>query len=184
VNYSFHKHGVIHPKAEVRADGWSSTIGTLHKYGWEIEFSKSYEYDGVSVYLRNPSKNMVGTCNIDGMQIHSTYGNAGPLVYMDEQILLKADLYRQIQRPKLELFSMDVGRPTRPLDAMRGEEHEWDLYTADKQETEIIVTPEKVPMLLEEIRKAQAPKAKEIIHSQHRREYQKLEAKATILAFG
>ena len=85
--------------------------------------------------------------------------------------------------PRVELYSMDIGAPIQPLERMVGGDHEWMIYTADR-ESEIIVTPEKVPMLLEEIRKAQAPRAKEILLSQRKREYQELETKAKILSFG
>lgn len=180
-NYSH----VLDPFAEIRADGWKSDIGTLVQHGWEIELQDRQEFDACELYLRNPSKNMVGHCRLDKLNPKFAPSSKGTMIaYMDEQILLQATMHREMHIPKMELFSVEVGRPTRPIESMTGQEYEWDMYTADKQETEIIVTPEKVPFLLEAIREAQMPRAKEIIHSQHRREYQKLEAKATILAFG
>lgn len=183
MSFSIPRHGVIHPLAEVRAGGWTSSIDELRRYGWVIEYSEVPMSDRLNIYFRNPSKNMVGSCYVDYDHIQNAMGREGILLYLDEQILLEMETSRQIHMPSAELFELDVGKPMRSVDTLQGDNNDWVLYTADKQRTEIIVTPEKIPMLLAEIRKAQEPRAKEIIHSQHRREYQKLEAKATILSF-
>ena len=183
-NYRSEYSHILDPFAEIRADGWKSDIGTLVQHGWEVELQDRHEFDACELYLRNPSKNMVGHCRLDNHHSKFVQGHSGMIAYMDEQILLQASMHREMQIPQMDLYSVGVGRPTIPIERMTGKEYEWQMYTADKQETEIIVTPEKVPFLLEAIREAQMPRAKEIVHSQHRREYQKLEAKATILAFG
>lgn len=172
---------LIHPQAEIYAGGWKSDVGTLTRYGWVVELQKeAHLYDSCVLYVRNPSKHMVGRCTIENLHMKQYETHYGAVAYMDEQILVKADMYRDMQIPRMELWEVGV--------AEVHNEHarvvDLQMYTPDKQETEIIVTPEKVGMLLEKIREAQVPKAKKIIHNQHKRDYQKLEAKATILAFG
>ena len=172
---------ILHPAAEIYAGGWRSDIGTLVRYGWKIDLQEDPgSYDAYKLYVRNPDKGMVGTCTIENLHIQQFQGQWGAIAYMDEQLLIRTEMHREMQIPQATLYEVGVGivheHPS-------GELH-WQMYTPDKQETEIIVTPEKIPRIMEEILKAQMPRAKEIIHSQRRREYQKLEAKATILAFG
>ena len=175
--------GVINPLTKVVADGWESNLGTLHRFGWKTEFFEDIARQSFNILFRNPTKRMVGRCSLDFLNVWDTYSPHGPLVYLDEQLLIKADMYREIEIPRVELFELHVGKPMMPIESLRGNSGEWKIYTSDAQETEIIVTPERVPMLLEEIRKAQMPRAKELIHSQHRREYRELETKAKILSF-
>ena len=89
-----------------------------------------------------------------------------------------------MQIPRVELYEAEVGIPRLPTYSMEGDDNDWMIYSADRQSESIIVTPESVPMLLEEIRKAQLPRAKEILHSQRKREVPEIQTMAKILAFG
>lgn len=110
-------------------------------------------------------------------------GTDMPIAYMDERVLMRAELYQEMRVPKAELYSVDIAEPISPVHMLSGGDNEWMMYTPDTSNN-IIVTPDKVPMLLEEIRKAQEPRAKEIIHSQMKRESRIIRTEAKILSFG
>jgi len=179
---SYREHDwIIHPAVEVHAGGWKSDVGTLTRHGWMVELQKNVDnyHDSITLYFRNPNKYMVGKCIISDLHMKQYETQWGAVAYLDEQILVKADMYREMQIPQTALHEVGVGEAYHTS----GYHAEFQMYSPSKQETEIIVTPEKVGELLEKIREAQAPRAKEIIHSQHKRDYRKLEARATILAF-
>ena len=175
---------IVHPGAKIVADGWYSDVVTLQRSGWLIE--TSYQYDRMStvLYIRNPSKFMTGRCYIDEGYIQMMAGRGTPIAYMDQTVLLRAELYQEMRIPKMDLYQVEVGEPMCNPSCTSMADNEWMMYTADKDSTDIIVTPESVPMLLEEIRKAQMPRAKEILHSQRKREVPEIQTMAKILAFG
>lgn len=174
---------ILHPAIRIEASGWQTTIGSLNQHGWKIEMQ--YYPDRLShvFYLRNPSKFMTGMCHITDEYVQVLAGGQYPIAYMDERVLLRAEFYERIHIPQVELHSVDVGEPMSPYMVSNNAE-DWMIYTADNNQTEIIVSPDKVSMLLEQIREAQDPRAKEIIHSQHRRESFGIQTEAKILAFG
>ena len=181
-NYS--SRHIIHPGTRVEADGWHSDVITLQRSGWLIEVEYAVDMMATVFYMRNPSKHMVGRCYIDDGHIQRMYGSNSPIAYMDQSVLLKADMYKELMVPKMDLQQVEVGEPMMDPAYHYGRDIEWMIYTADNNATDIIVTPESVPRLLEEIRKAQMPRAKEILHSQRKREAPEIQTMAKILAFG
>jgi hypothetical protein len=152
--------------------------------GWRIEAQFDHQYLRHNFYMRSPTVDMVGRCYITAEDMEVVNGGDYPIAYMDERILIKADLYTQMQIPRGEVVNVDIGVPVIHPSQMRGEDHEWMIYTADQQGTELIITPEKIPEIMKLIVEAQEPRAREIIHSQRQREFPKLQTKAKILAFG
>lgn len=188
---SYDPQWIIHPRTEIIADGWRSTAGELIHHGWHFEKQYQMEYLATIVLIRNPSSGMVGRTRIADESMHRQdyYPTYPPYMLFDEQLVLKAELYKEMQIPQGEVYEVRVGECMRSPDCIRGtrelDESIFRWYTPDNKDTqEIIVTPDKVPMLLEEIRKAQEPRAKEILSSQRKRDMQELSTKAKILSFG
>lgn len=174
---------ILNPHIVVHADGWQTTLGELSKRGWFVEMMYEPQYMAQRFVLRNPSKYMTGSCHIEDEYVQMIQGTSQPIAYMDERVLVRAEFYQEMRVPKAEVFSVDIAEPIRPPYDLRGDDNEWMMYTPDNSNS-IIVTPDKVPMLLEEIRKAQEPRAKEIIHSQMKRDSRVIKTEAKILSFG
>jgi hypothetical protein len=176
-------NSIINPRVVVQADGWHSTIGELTQYGWTIELAEDPYVRSHQLYMRNPSKGMVGRCMLtdEYLQVFPML-NGKPICYMDERLLIRAEMYQEMRVPRAEIYPVQVGElkqyPHQELC-----ESDWIIYSSTAEAPEIIVTPEKVPMLLEAIREAQEPRAKELLHSQRKRELRELETKAKILTF-
>lgn len=174
---------ILNPHIAVHADGWQTTIGELSRRGWLVEMMYEPYTEAQRFMLRNPSKYMTAGCHIEDDYLQMIQGTSQPIAYLDERVLIKAEFYQEMRIPKAEIWSVDVAEPIRPVSDLRGEDSEWRMYTPDSGSS-IIVTPDKVPMLLEEIRKAQEPRAKEIIHSQMKRDSRLIKTEAKILSFG
>lgn len=164
-------------------------MGELHHNGWYIELAHEPEYRAYRLLLRNPTRGMVGGCRItDEYLMMIPRRDHLPLVYLDEQLLVKAEFFREMQLPKMDVFTVDVAEPmTNPMHMVGRDDlrHEWMIYTPDNNGQDIIVTPDKVPMLLEQIVAAQEPRAKEIMASQYKRErLGSMRTTAKILTFG
>lgn len=179
VNYK----NILNPYIKVEADGWVTTIGDLSRKGWLVETIYEHNYMAQRFVLRNPSKYMTGTCHIEDEYIQMCQGSGLPIAYMDERVLIRAEFYQEIRLPRAEVHQVDIAEPIAPVHTLKGDDKEWMLYTPDNSSS-VIVTPDKVPYLLEEIRKAQEPRAKEIIHSQMKRESRIVKTEAKILSFG
>ena len=184
---------VIDPSTRIYCDGWESTAYSLVQNGWYMEKQYDQMYMATRFVMRNPSKCMVAQCMIEEerYQNHpSMYSQGTPILYFNgEALLIKAEMYKELKIPVGELQEIKVGEPMCDPSMYRGlreyDESMWRYYTpsGDKDTQELIVTPDKIPMLLDEIRKAQEPAARENIMSQHKRGLTELKTKAKILAF-
>lgn len=144
--------------------------------------------------MRNPSKYMTACIMIDEYRNSnhpSRYMQETPYMYFgSEDLLLRAEMYKEMEIPKVELQEVWVGEAIAPPDRYRGlREHDpsmWRFYTpkGEADASEVIITPDKIPELLSIIQDMQEPRAKEIIHAQRKRSTSELRTEAKILSFG
>ena len=185
---------VIHPRTKVICDGWESNAHALIQNGWHIEKMYDQSMLNTKIYMRNPSKYMTACIMIDEYRNSnhpSRYMQETPYMYFgSEDLLLRAEMYKEMEIPKVELQEVWVGEAIAPPDRYRGlREHDpsmWRFYTpkGEADASEVIITPDKIPELLSIIQDMQEPRAKEIIHAQRKRSTSELRTEAKILSFG
>jgi len=175
---------VSDPRVEVRAGPWSAPMGLLMRHGWRFEGAPVDYCREVRIVGRNPSSGIIGYFTVPDM---FQYEYAPRHFFLPEDLVIcnEHGLYREITAPDIFDDSTDVelGRFNRMAERVT------ILTPYDERESqEIIVTPDRVPYLLEEIRKAQEPSARELLGRQRRREEmeipKELKQKAKILSFG
>lgn len=187
---------ILDPRTRVVCDGWESSVDRLVRTGWHFEAFYEPHILATKIYVKNPSKYMVGHFVVEDIDRqrrmtateYSCFMAYNYIYFGGEEILLRGEMYKEMQIPNVELQELRVGEPMYPPGYYRGlsemDESMWRWYTPDDENTsEIIVTPDKVPYLMEKILEAQEPRAKEIIHSQRKRDIQ-LHTSAKILSFG
>lgn len=186
---TFRGQMVIDPRIDVHCDGWHSRVGELVNNGWHFEREYDQCYMSTRFLIRNPSKGMVGFCMVDEQAFGDIYTTNIPWLYFGpETLLLRAEIYKEAYVPNVEFLEVKVGEPMVPPHHLRGiremDESKWRIYTpnGDDKADEIIVTPEKIPFLLDAIREAQKPTAKDIMRKQ-RKAAPELTTRAKILSF-
>jgi len=186
VAYRSYQHGIeraiFHPSVEVHSGPWVARMGDLNHAGWKFEVEMGDYGREARVAARNPLSGMVGMFRTPAEVFkHQVSNNA---LYFPEQLILTGErgVFREMQIPRMEdMVRADVGTMIRMEPVA-----EFQILKpyADDEPQEIIVTPDKVPMLLEEIRKAQEPAARELLHRQNRRDgLQLMRQEAKILTF-
>jgi hypothetical protein len=180
---------LIHPHAEVRAGAWTTSPAALYSHGWKMEVVTRDLNRTLYVGLRSPA-GMVTAMEMDGFRtrhIEMMEHKGVMVLYFNERAVISNEVgvFRQMQVwfDPGDMMNLEVGR-------MGGEPYNGNSFMhlyqpiIKSEPQEIIVTPEKIPMLLEEIRKAQEPRARELLHKHHQQDdLRKLEQKATILTF-
>jgi len=177
---------VFHPDVEVRAGPWRARMRELTYAGWRFEMEVSDFGRDTRILARSPHSGMVSMFR--GPTDVFRYQVSRDAVYFPEEVALSNEVgvFKEMRIPTLaesDLLSVNVGMPIRMDMGMEPEFHFITPYTNDDP-PEIVVTLDKVPMLLEEIRKAQEPAARELLHKQRKRDdLQKFKQEAKILSF-
>lgn len=177
--------GVIHPSTKVYAGPFESTIGKMMQDGWSFE--TSYDYCNYSTRIFGRSMYGVFSSTVLDVYIKSTMDY--PFLYFPRETVVQANLLvERIEMPVTQMIPIDVG------EAYPSTNHsgimEVMLYergrniTTSPEKTDIVVTPEDIPELLQKIQQAQKPKAKELLAKQLARgKLEEYKVQAKILTF-
>lgn len=186
-------HKVIDPRTEFRAGAFRATARDLYCDGWKIE-SQTKDFGRVlMIGLRNPHHDIVGICElVIGGGGYLQHHIIPPYLYIRPDAVIDARLSRRIEMPRFEFSPMLLGEALcdpRLGGAIPMKEIEMMIYSAennqDKEPDELIVMPEDIPGLLQKIRQAQEPRAREILANERKRDsMSQLQMKAKILTFG
>jgi len=158
---------ILHPGVKVFAGVWTSDVYSLSRAGWKFDVSLAVDYGRtIQVMLRNPLSGMVGGFVVN--RSHFEMARGAEVLYFREDILIEKEhaFFRTMRIAPVDLLQADVGV------AINTQETEFREYTPEEERgpQEIIVTPEKVPELLERIRAAQEPRARELLRKQEHRD--------------
>lgn len=164
---------VFDPRIVIHAGPWESTVGKMISNGWEIIRSRN-EWDmSYTICLRHKHLNRMSNFMVirDFEAIHTPN-----YLYFNDSIVLTAQICESVMsHAKINEFDSNV---------LCGEvyygSHQKEMlveYTPSSilqipEPEDIIVIPEKIPELLEKIREAQIPRAREIL-ADNRRKLQK-----------
>jgi hypothetical protein len=180
------RHGidrvVLDPSIEVCSGPWTARLVDLNSAGWKFEVELGDFGRDVRVAARNPHSGMVGMFR--GPRDVFRYQVDHRVLYFPEEVILTNDvgMFREMHVPMMsDLIEAEAGK----MISMQPVEFVIYKPYKDEESQDIIVTLDKVPMLLEEIRKAQEPAAQELLHRQRKREgLERFKQEAKILTFG
>jgi hypothetical protein len=180
---------LLHPSIEIEWAGMRSDIRRMSIGGWVFQMIRHADAYRSQLVFKNSHCGAVGYCReVDEGELMDLHyrGSFDPsrLIGGKSVIVLGSEVRNRFHVQmemaySIESVSVGLVRPN-------GELVTFDPHTKeDQQPEELIVIPEDVPELLEKIRQAQQPRAKEILRDQRKRnELSELSMKAKILTFG
>lgn len=182
---NYFNSGSIHPGLEIRAGCWRSNAYHMMQSGWDFELYHEPQFFETYLMMCNRQNDMVARAHLGDPY---KYANKFPdILHIPSDAVVEASINRSIQMPVAawEITPISVGM----VDSHARTPAEYIVYTAKKDDgpQEIIITPERIPEVLEQIRKAQEPAARELLHKQRRREeraeLKSFQLQAKILSF-